>query len=97
MTLARLWDLLNDAEAIPDSVWMTYRSIPRAHRGTAGAGVLSRTVLAAQGGRFVPRVLTGINGGLPMRAEITRGPVSDDKVFDGVKSDGPTPNVLFAV
>ncbi|MEO0958562.1 MAG: IS5 family transposase [Pseudomonadota bacterium] len=101
-TTSGIWELLlealNDTEDVPDSVQMIDSTIVRAHHCAAGGkrGTQKEGLRRSKGG-FTSKVHLRTNGcGLPMKAEITGGQVSDYKGYDPVMEGGTHPKVLLA-
>ncbi|MEP2724992.1 MULTISPECIES: IS5 family transposase [Alphaproteobacteria] len=102
-TLAGLWELvldaLNDSGAAPDSVQMIDSTVIRAHHLAAGGkrGTQRQGFGRSKGG-FTSKIHLISNAhGLPVRAEVTGGEVSDFKGFDAlVDDDLPTARVFLA-
>ena len=80
----RVFGSLNDSATAPPQARMIDGTIIRAHHPAAGAkGGLAKKVLAVQKVASRPGYIMIANArGLPMRAEITDGEVSDCKGFD---------------
>ncbi|WP_413840884.1 MULTISPECIES: IS5 family transposase [Alphaproteobacteria] len=102
-TLLGLWELvldaLNDSGAVPDSVQMIDSTVIRAHHLAAGAkGGPQRQGFGRSKGGFTSKIHLITNAhGLPVRAEVTGGEVSDFKGFDAlVDDDLPTARVFLA-
>ena len=102
-TLAGLWQLilevLNESGAVPDGVQMIDSTIIRAHHHAAGAkGGLRSKVFGRSKGGFTTKIhlLANIRG-LPIKAEISGGEVSDYKGFDMLMEENSrTPDVFIA-
>ncbi|MBO6552190.1 MAG: IS5 family transposase [Roseitalea sp.] len=102
-TLAGLWDLvldaLNDSGASPGQVQMIDSTIIRAHHLAAGAkGGPQKEGFGRSKGGFTTKIHLIANAhGLPVRAEISGGEVSDFKGFDAlVDDDLPEAKVFIA-
>lgn len=101
-TVAGLWDLildaLNESEAMPDQVQMIDSTIIRAHHQAAGARGTQRQGFGRSKGGFTTKIHLIANAhGLPMKAEISGGEVSDYKGFDLLRDDPlPAPKVFIA-